>query len=161
MRTPVRKANKRPLCPKDYHISQKKYTEIEKEIKVLKEKRPKLAAEVKRLAEMGDFSENAGYQLAKSRLRGLNNKILDLNDRLKKAEIINKSTDTSIIEIGHTVILELNQEQKTYTILGSSESDPSRGIISYLSPLGSLLLGRKIGDSIMLNNREYRIVDIE
>lgn len=160
MRVPIRKGNNRIFVSKDYYISPKKYLEIEQEIKRLKNKRPALASEVKRLAEMGDFSENAAYQLAKGRLRGLNQRILDLSDRLKKAEIIENNSNLNIIQIGHTVKLKIKEEHKTYTILGASESNPSQGIISHLSPLGSLLLGKKVGDIIKLKDREYKVLDI-
>lgn len=161
MRVPIRKGDDRVFAPKDYYLSPTKYRELEVELDRLSSKRPVLAAEVKRLAEMGDFSENAGYQLAKGRLRGLNQRILDLNDRLKKAEIITANEDVSFVQIGHTVNLQSNTGQKTYTILGGSESNPSQGIISHLSPLGSALLGKKVGDSVIINKKGYKILKIK
>lgn len=161
MRVPIRKGDNRIFSPKDYHLSPSKYRELELECEKLKAKRPQLATEVKRLAEMGDFSENAGYQLAKGRLRGLNQRLLDLEDRLKKAEIIEADINTDFIQIGHSVDLEINGGHKNYTILGGSESKPELGIISHLSPLGSALLGKKIGDIVKLKDKEYTVYKIK
>lgn len=163
MRVPIRKGDKRAFETKDYHLTKEKFQKIELEINKLKKIRPKLAEEVKRLAEMGDFSENAGYQMAKGKIRGLNQRLLNLEDQVKKAEIIEISEDNSLVQIGHTVrleTLETKGEHKDYTILGASESNPSQGVISHLSPLGSALLGKKKGDKILLRNREYLIVKI-
>jgi len=160
MRVPIRKGDDRVFAPKDYYLSPEKYRELEAEIVRLTAKRPSLATEVKRLAEMGDFSENAGYQLAKGRLRGLNQRLLDLADRLKKAEIITGDADISSVQIGHTVKLISAAAHKTYTILGGSESNPSHGVISHLSPLGSALLGKRVGDVVSVNGKDYEILSI-
>lgn len=160
MRVPIRKGDKRVFAAKDYYLTKDKFQAIEAEIARLKEYRPILAVEVKRLAEMGDFSENAGYQMAKGKIRGLNQRLLNLEDQLKKAEIIEISHDVSFIQIGHTIKLKTGSEHKTYTILGGSESDPKKGVISHLSPLGSALLGRKKGEMILVKEKEYIILEI-
>ncbi|NCB20524.1 MAG: transcription elongation factor GreA [Clostridia bacterium] len=161
MRVPIRKGDERIFANKDYYLTKQRYQAIELEITRLKEYRPKLAVEVKRLAEMGDFSENAGYQMAKGKIRGLNQRLLNLEDQLKKAEIIEISNDLSLVQIGHTVKLKIDSKHKTYTILGASESDPKNGIISHLSPLGSALLGKKEGDTVMIKNNKYKIIEID
>ena len=69
-----------------------------------------------------------------------------------------------LAELGHTVTVEVNGKQKTYQILGSSETDPARGIISHNSPLGAALLGKRVGERVRvpLNNKTvaYTIVNI-
>lgn len=161
MRVPIRKGDARMFVPKDYYLTKDKYQKIEEEIKKLLAYRPQLAQEVKRLAEMGDFSENAGYQMAKGKLRGLNQRLLELEDRIKKAEIIEASPDLETVQIGHQVVLLVNDEYKNYTILGGSESNPALGVISHLSPLGSALLGHRKGDIIIINNKNYKITEIK
>ncbi len=160
MRVPIRKGDARVFAAKDYHLTKDKYQKIEAEIIKLKKYRPQLAQEVKRLAEMGDFSENAGYQMAKGKIRGLNQRLLELEDRIKRAEIIEVSKDVEVVQIGHQVELLVNNEHKNYTILGGSESDPLLGIISHLSPLGSALLGLRQGESVMVKDKEYKIISI-
>lgn len=142
MRVPIRRAEKNNQVKIDWHLTESKYLELKNKLEKLKNKRPELSAEVQRLALMGDFSENAGYQLAKGRLRGLNQRILDTENLLKNAEIIRPNSNNRV-ELGHRVTISLNEKTKTYQILGSCETDPSAGIISHNSPLGEALIGRQ------------------
>jgi len=133
--------------PTDHAMTKNKYEELERELEKLKQKRPSAAKEVSRLAELGDFSENVEYQLAKGRLRGINSAILKLGYRISHAELI-KSGKDGVVQLGSTVIIKTPKGEKTYTILGASEADPANGIISRQSPLGSALLGHKVGDLV-------------
>lgn len=165
MRVPQRRNEKRPE-PKDPYLTAGKYQELVRRLERLRTSRPQLAEEVKRLAEMGDFSENAGYQLAKGRLRGLNQRIIDLENQLKMALIIKSDGASGKIQIGSRVVLEKGGQEKEYTILGSSESRPESGIISHLSPLGLALMGQKAGEEVrveLASGKEtvYRVVRIE
>jgi len=149
MQLPYRKPDKYTHLPNDPIMTGHKFAELKKEVEQLKAKQPHAAKEVARLAELGDFSENVEYQLAKRRLRGINNAILKIEHQLNAAQII--ETDASdVVAIGSTVTVEVNGKEKTYTILGSSETDPSKNIISYTSPLGSALLGTTIEETILL-----------
>lgn len=166
MRLPIRKADKYTHLKKDPLITRAKFDELERKLNILiKVKRPQEAEEVKRLALMGDFSENAGYQIAKGRLRGINQRILEIEDLLKKAQIITPSNQKNQIEIGHRIIVLVdNKEEKTYQILGSEETNPSLGVISYTSPLGAALIGHKKDELVEVNingrNRQYLIKKI-
>ena len=83
MRVPIRKGDPRLDKKIDPAMTEVKYHELQKKLDFWKRvKRPEEAEEVKRLALMGDFSENVGYQVAKGRLRGLNQRILDLENLL-------------------------------------------------------------------------------
>lgn len=165
MRVPTRKGTG-PLPPsQDPKMTQEKYEELKKKLDFwLKIKRPREAEEVKRLALMGDFSENVGYQIAKGRLRGLNQNIIELEKLLGRVEIIASSRNSETIVVGSEVIIESNGKQKKYKILGSSESDPSAGIISHVSPLGSALLGKRKGEEFEFGaegkEKVYKIIEI-
>lgn len=150
MQVPYRKPGKFSQIKSDPLMTQVKFDELEAKLSRLKESRPHAAQEVARLAELGDFSENVEYQLAKGRLRGINSGILKLERQLNDAEIIapNKKTDTA--QVGHTVTIECNGKEKTYQILGSSETKPEKGIISHNSPIGSALLGHRVGDEVKI-----------
>lgn len=166
MRVPTRRADKLPRQKPDPYLTEEKFIALKNKLDRLKNfVRPKEAVEVRRLAEMGDFSENAGYQLAKSRLRGINQRIIDIENHLKSAVIIKTDPKIKTVQIGSRVILEREGKEKVYTILGSSESNPIKNIISYGSPLGEALLGRDIGEEIRLtlNNKEikYRVKSIK
>jgi len=165
MRVPIRKGDERLGQKPDPYLTAEKFLELKNKLERLKNSRPRLAEEVKRLAEMGDFSENAGYQLAKGRLRGLNQRIIDLGNHLKVAEIIKPNSNLETIQIGSRITLEREGKQRIYTILGSTESDPAHNIISYSAPLGAALMGHRAGERINLRladkETEYMIIRVE
>jgi len=165
MRTLNRKSENNDQKPFDPFLLLGKSLEIEKKLKQLKEvSRPKLAQEVSCLAELGDFSENVEYQLAKGKLRRINAKIMILDNQLRQAEIIETPKQFDTIQIGHEVVVEVNGKKKNYQILGSYEADPTKGIISHSSPIGRALLGHIVGDMVKIKpvdrEMEYRIVEI-
>lgn len=152
MQLPYRKPGKFSQTPLDPFITEAKFNELNDKLARLKKSRPHAAHEVARLAELGDFSENVEYQLAKRKLRGINDRILILENQLKHAEVITVNTHTSRVQLGNTVTLDAKGKQKIYQILGSTESSPEKGIISYQSPIGSLLMGKKIGETITVGS---------
>lgn len=166
MRVPTRKADKYLLPKGDGLMTAKRYQELSAELeKLTKTVRPRLAEDVKKAASDGDFSENAAYQIAKGRLRGINQRITDIEELLKKAEIIQPSKNNLVVSLGSQITVESAGKTKIYTILGSEESDPSRGIISKSSPLGSALLGKNVGQSALVKLKdkavEYKIIKID
>lgn len=164
MQVPYRKPGKYSLIPKDPSMTQEKLLELQKKLDRLKALQPAAAREVSRLAELGDFSENVEYQLAKGRLRGINQGILDLEKQINTADIIEAPRQNVRVEVGHTVTVDLDGKQKTFQILGSSESKPELGIISQNSPIGMALLGHKVGETVKVTvaekQREYTILEI-
>lgn len=167
MRVPQRRSEILQSTKKisDNYLTKEKIKKLQSELQDL-EKNQRLAAanEVRRLAELGDFSENAAYQIAKWRLRQINSRITSLQERIKNAIPIETPTSGKIA-IGSTVTVETTGRQFTYQILGSQETNPSRGQISHLSPIGMALLGHREGDLITVKiqskNVEYRILEIK
>lgn len=131
-------------------MTQEKFEQLRANLAHLKSIRPAAAAEVARLAELGDFSENAEYQLAKGRLRGINNNMLRLEHQINNAEVISSPHTHDTVQVGSTVEVRVNGILKKYHILGSSQTDPEHGIISYTSPLGEALLGASVGETVEL-----------
>lgn len=162
MRLPYRKPGKYSQITKDPHITQQKYDQLAQDLERLRAKHPGAAAEVHRLAQMGDFSENAAYQMAKGRLRGINNAIMKIEHQMKNAIIIERDEHNTTVQIGDTVTIESADKTRTYTILGSTESDPANGIISHISPIGSALLGSAVGNTVIIGPQktEYTITKI-
>lgn len=163
MRLTNRKSERTNLIPLDLHITKQKYDALAEQLTKFKKIRPRLANEVKRLSEMGDFSENAAYQIAKGKLRGLNRRLAETEHILNHAVIIQPSR-TNSIQLGSTVLVDINGRTKQYEILGSSETDPTSGIISHNSPLGQALMGKMPGDvvHVKLNNKtvDCKVIDI-
>ena len=165
MRTPIRKPGKYTHNQLDPYITGDKFKELKINLDRLKKKQLPAKQEVERLALHGDFSENAAYQVAKGRLRGINQGIHDIEKYLKKVIIIKPSKNKNIVQLGSIVTIEMNRKEKTYTILGSTETNPSKGIISHNSPIGLALMNKGVGDivEIKIANKKikYKIINID
>ena len=118
--------------------------------------------------EHGDLKENAEYHAAKDRQGHIEGRILELKDKLSRAEVIDcLKVRVDTIVFGTVVqLLDLDTEEEiTYQLLGPEESDVKKGSISVLSPLGQSMLGKKIGDEIIAvtpgGKREFEVVDIK
>ncbi len=165
MQVPYRKPGKFTHLPSDPLMTEAKFADFERKLEQLKKNRPHAAEEVARLAQLGDFSENAEYQLAKGRLRGINNNILKIESQINRAEIIPNREPTGTVQVGNRVTVEYLGQQKTFQILGSTEADPERGIISYQSPIGAMLIGCRVGEKIAVTSLrgeiEYTVISIQ
>lgn len=166
MRVPFRKPGKYSQMKSDPLLTEGKVLELKNKLDKLKNfTRPRAMEEVGRLAELGDFSENVEYQLAKGRLRGINDNIAKIENQLKQAVIIPGQKQTNTVALGHKVTVENNGGQKTYQILGSTETNPQKGIISHNSPIGAALIGHGVGEiiKIKIGDKEtaYKIIRIE
>lgn len=150
----------------DHYLTPQKIERMKRELEdlVKKQRRP-AAEEVARTAQMGDLSENAAYQFAKQHLRKINDRITILEERLKHAIPIDQSSSDGMVRIGSTVTLGVGTKEIIFEILGSSESNPSRGCISYKSPLGAALMGQSVGATVSLQTpagtTSYEILCIE
>ncbi len=166
MRVPYRKPGKYSQIKSDPLLTEGKLIELKNKLDRLKNiSKPRAIEEVKRLAELGDFSENVEYQIAKGRLRGINDSITKIENQLKHAVIITPQKQIDTVQLGHKVTVESNGKEKTYQILGSSETNPHKGIISYNSPIGTALIGHKVGEiiKIKVGDKEiaYKIILVE
>ena len=139
-------------------MAEKKYLtpegkkQLEEKLDYLKSvKRPEVVKKIGIAREYGDLSENAEYDSAKEEQAALEAEIAEIEDLLLYAIVINKKNiDTSVVSVGTKVALydEEFDEDVSYTITGSSESDPKNGFISNESPVGKALIGHKVGDKV-------------
>ena len=117
--------------------------------------------------EFGDLSENSEYDAAKEEQAQLEAEISEMEDILLNCQIVKQTVNDGTVNIGSSVKLydEEFDEELTYKILGSTESDPVNGIISNNSPVGAALLGHKKGDTIKikLDGGEiiYKILEVK
>ncbi len=137
---------------KEILLTQEGYDNLEKEIEFLKtEKRTEIAERIKVALGFGDLSENSEYDEAKSAQAANENKIAELENKIRYAKIIDESEiDTKTVQIGNIVTLhdiEFNEEIE-YTIVGSTEVDLALNRISNESPMGVALLGAKKGEVV-------------
>lgn len=111
--------------------------------------RPKIVEDLSHALTLGDFSENAEYQDAKHRLSRIDGRIFGLKERIRLAIVIDQGpSESGAVGIGSTVRVRSNGKETVWRVLGSQESNPARGQISYLSPIGSALLTKKPGDIV-------------
>lgn len=126
------------------------YEKLTRELKALREERPKIVDAIEEARAHGDLSENAEYHAAKERQGQVEATIGDLEDKISRAQIIDpKTLSGDRIVFGATVTL-LDEDDKPvrYQIVGQAEADAKVGRISYNSPLGRALIGRKVEDEI-------------
>ncbi|HBH1345205.1 TPA: transcription elongation factor GreA [Clostridioides difficile] len=131
---------------KEFLLTQEGYDKLEEELENLKVvKRKEVAERIKVAISFGDLSENAEYDEAKKEQAQVEERILKLENMVRKAVIIDESKiDLNVVTIGSIVKvkdLEFDEEVE-YTIVGSTEADPYDGKISNESPVGKALLGR-------------------
>ncbi|MBN9526688.1 MAG: transcription elongation factor GreA [Alphaproteobacteria bacterium] len=142
---------------------------LENELKHLKT--VERAAVIKAIAEArehGDLSENAEYHAAKERQGWIESRVLELEDKLRRAEIIDPSKlSGDKIKFGATVVLadEDTDEEATYQIVGADESDIKAGLLSITSPLARALIGKGVGESVEVatpgGHKGYEIVSVD
>lgn len=122
-------------------------------------KRRELADRIEVAKALGDLSENAEYHEAKDALGFVEGRILEIEDILKNVAVIEDETGAAgVVRIGSTVTVEVNGKEKTYSIVGSNEADPLKGLVSNESPIGSALLGKKEGETAEAEAPAGRIV---
>jgi len=129
--------------------------ELEEELKVLKvSKRKDIAQKIKEARSQGDLSENAEYDAAKDEQARIEARIVAIEKMLRNAELIDEEdVDNETITLGSKVTLfdEEFQEEITYHIVGTAESNPDKNRISNESPLGKGLIGHKLGDDVEID----------
>ena len=131
------------------YLSQERHDELIQELQGLKTKgRKEIAERLKFAKELGDLSENSEYHEAREGQSVLERRINELEELLRSASIIKKPTGAATVRIGSHVRLKKNGTVVAYTIVGSSEAKPLEGFISNESPIGSSILGKKVGDVI-------------
>ena len=143
---------------KEYKMSQARYDELQEELNYLKTTRSdEVAEQIKVARGFGDLSENSEYDEAKNEQGKLYSRISEL-----------ESSSTDVVAIGCKVTVEGPDGKALptpYTIVGSQESDPMHGIISEESPFGKALIGKKEGDTAVVEaprgNIRYKVLKIE
>lgn len=132
------------------YVTKEGLKKLEDELQQLKtEKRKEIANRIAEAKELGDLSENAEYHEAKEEQGFVEARIAELEVMLKNTEIIQHRKNTKVVQIGSTVKIKMKGgSAMEVTIVGSSEADPSKQLISNESPLGQALLDKAVGDSV-------------
>ncbi len=129
-------------------------------------KRPEVAEAIHSAKEEGDISENSAYDAAKEQQAFIEGKIMQLEQMLKNAEIIESQAVTGVVVLGSNVkvVEKGSKDEEEYQIVGSAEADPAKGRISNESPVGRALMGKKKGDLVAVKTpageRQLRLMEV-
>ncbi len=123
--------------------------------------RPEVLEQLAAARAQGDLSENADYDAARNKQAEVEARIKEIENILANAKIIDEKTKVSkLVALGSTVeIKDLSDNSiATYTIVGTVEANPTKGLISNVSPLGKAIVGKKVGDVCVVRvAREYKV----
>jgi transcription elongation factor GreA len=144
------------------------FNRLQDELKRLKTTdRPAIIRAIAEARDHGDLSENAEYHAARERQSFIEGRVLELEDKIARAEVIDVSKlSGKIVKFGATVTLadEETDEKAVYQIVGEDEADISEGRLSVTSPLARALIGKAIGDSVEVTTprgaRAYEVVKV-
>ena len=135
-------------------ITEEGKAEKEERLRYLKNvKRPEVLDKLKVARDFGDLSENSEYDAAKKEQAFVETEIAQIEETLRKAKIISaKEVKNDEVSVGNSVVVfDMDfEEEDTYKIVGVIESDPDRNLVSNESPIGSSLMGKKVGDIVSI-----------
>lgn len=155
-------------------ISQEKFEELTKELEQLHTtRRREVAEQLEYARSLGDLSENAEYQEAREMQAAVEERIQKLESILKSAKIV-RGSKSDTVGMGSTVSVQriagkgasaVGEDKYTYTIVGAEEANVLSGKVSYHSPLGSALMGKKKADEFSFHTpkgtQKYKILKVE
>ncbi|MDO4271439.1 MAG: transcription elongation factor GreA [Candidatus Saccharibacteria bacterium] len=148
---------------KVFHLTKQGKVDLEKELKELVDSRGAVADEIATARENGDLSENAEYTAAREKQGRVETRIAEIENILANAQIIESDGDGTV-SLGDSVIVSLDGKESTFSVVGAIEADPMANKISFESPLGKALMGKKAGDKVSITTpkgeKVYQIVKV-
>ena len=141
---------------------------LEEELKRLKhDERPAVIKAIAEAREHGDLSENAEYHAARERQSFIEGRVLELEDKISRAEVIDISQQSgATVKFGAKVKLvdEETDEEVVYQVVGPEEADIQNGLLSVTAPLGRALIGKETGDTVEVatprGTRYFEVLDV-
>ncbi|MBW4329333.1 transcription elongation factor GreA [Stakelama sp. CBK3Z-3] len=143
------------------------HAKLSAELKRLKAERPQIVDAIEEARAHGDLSENAEYHAAKERQGQVEASIADIEDKLSRAQVIDPTELSGDKIVFGTTVTLLDEDDKPikYQIVGQAEADAKTGRISYNSPLGRALIGKRVDDEVEVTvpsgDRFYLVQKIE
>lgn len=151
---------------KKTQLTKEGYDSLKKEYQELTTvKKPYAVDRLQKARSMGDLSENSEYSAAKEELAFVEGRIQEIEEILKDVEIIENHISGNKVELGTSVIVEVNGTKELFQIVGEFEADPMSKKLSHTSPIGQALIGKKVGEWVEVDvpagKIKYKIVDIK
>lgn len=148
------------MIKKGISITAEGKKDLEKELEELIANRPVITERIATARAFGDLSENEEYRAARAEQKFAESRILEIEDILKNAAIIQAGKKDKI-SLGAVVDLDFGGKKISYTLVGPTEANPLEGKISNESPIGKALMGRKAGESFDFNGKAIKILEIK
>jgi len=143
--------------PVDIKLTKEGIENLKKEQETLIDKRPEVLTRLVAAREQGDLSENAGYHAAKDELAYIDWRIRELKLLLRFADII-ETNQSDVVGLGSVVTISDGENDFVYTIVGKFEANPANGKLSDASPVGRMLIGKKVGESVKVDTPNGEII---
>jgi transcription elongation factor GreA len=142
------------------------FEKLKKELDELKKiKQPKALERLRKARSLGDLTESSEYTAAKEDLNLIEKRVEEIEEVLEKAEIVKNKQGGQIIHIGNKVTIEINGQKEQFLIVGEFEAEPAKKKISYASPIGKALMGKKVGEVVEVEapagKIRYKIINIQ
>lgn len=155
------------MAEKEVILTSEGLAKLEQELEQLKGvKRREVAERIKQAIEFGDISENSEYEDAKNEQAFIEGRIITLEKMLRNAKVIEPVEDNKTVQIGTKITLKDMEysDEIEYYLVGSAEADPTNNRISFESPVGSAILGKKKGDVVQVavpaGKLKYKIMNV-
>ena len=139
------------MTDKQVPLTREGKAKLEEELEELRAQRRVVAERIHNAQEQGTSQNDAEYDDAKQEQGMVEGRILEIEDILRRATIIESAPKTGRVSVGSGVEVEQDGKKRHYLIVGAPEADPANGKISNESPVGSALIGRSIGDTVDVN----------
>jgi len=151
---------------KNIQLTKTGFEKLKQELEELKTKtREEVLKRLNQARSMGDLSENSAYSSAKEELNLVEGRIAELEEILKNAKIVEEVQDKTTVQLGSSVLVEINGKKEKFEIVGEFEADPLNKKLSHTSPIGKALVGKKIGEwvevEVPAGKIRYKIVEIK
>ncbi|WP_058307304.1 transcription elongation factor GreA [Gracilibacillus massiliensis] len=154
---------------KEFYMTEEGLQKLENELEYLKiERRQEVVERIKIARDFGDLSENSEYDAAKDEQAFVESRIVQVENMIRNAVIIqDEDVSPDIVSLGRTITFQElpDGEEESYTIVGSAEADPFEGKISNDSPIAKSLLGRSIGEEVVVptpaGEMNVKIINVE
>lgn len=149
------RTKKLQVAPKDVYLTAEGLSELKKEYQELTQgKRPEVLSRISQARTLGDLSENAEYTAGREELSFIDGRIAELEELLKNAHLIRATHKgngkTQTVGLGSRVTLHVDGKKEVFTVVGEWEADPMEKKISHESPLGKALIGKMVGEKVVV-----------
>lgn len=130
-------------------LTQTGLSELKEELdRIKKDKRPRVVKQLEEARREGDLSENTAYTQTREELAFIDGRIEELEEVIGRALVIEKKDQCDAVELGCQVTVKMDGQKTVFSLVGEWEANPTAQKISYKSPLGQSLMGKKVGEKV-------------